>query len=177
MIFCPGRSARRDYCRAQNDDRPDCKTERQPAGHFAGDQPEQCLLAAPPGIGRQSETDAPDRQAAYGIPFRGQPDVAGANYTGRLFCGSATRRHADEADGGRGAISQAKHIEAGAGAQDIPLLAAKPAGNPAQPGLGDGHHLYSHGAWLHLPCRRVGLVHASGAVVAGVDHAGARLFA
>jgi transposase len=49
--FCPARSTRRVYCRAQNNDRQQRKAECQPTGHSTGDQPRQRLLPAPPGVG------------------------------------------------------------------------------------------------------------------------------
>jgi putative transposase len=57
------------------------------------------------------------------------------------------------------------------------LSAAQAGGDAAQPGLGDGHHRYPHGARLRLsPCpRRLGhrrLVQPAGAELATVDHAG-----
>ena len=68
---------RRVCCRAQNDDRSHRTAQRQPPGHRAGDQPGSRLLHAAPGVRCRSEADAPDRQAAHGIPVRGQPNVAG----------------------------------------------------------------------------------------------------
>jgi hypothetical protein len=53
--------------------------------------------------------------------------------------------------------------------QDIPPSAAKAARDAPQSGLGDGHHLYSRGAGLHLSGCRAGLFHASGAVLAGIN--------
>jgi transposase-like protein len=40
-VFCPARSARRVWRRAQENDRSKIKTERQPPGRRAGDQPRQ----------------------------------------------------------------------------------------------------------------------------------------
>lgn len=54
------------------------QAERQPPGHRAGDQPGQRLRHASPGVGCRSEADAPDRQAAHGVPHRGPPDAAGS---------------------------------------------------------------------------------------------------
>ena len=105
---------RRVCCRAQENDRFHCEAERQPPDHCVGDQPGQRLLQAAPGIRRRSETDAPDRQAAHGIPLRRQPDVAGAAGPGRLRGRAAARCYADEADGYRGALSQVEHLETGA---------------------------------------------------------------
>ena len=38
-----------------------------------------------------------------------------------------------------------EHLEAGAGAQDLPLPAPQPGGDAAQPGLGERHHLDDFG--------------------------------
>ncbi len=56
------------------------------------------------------------------------------------------RLHVDEAHGDRGPLPSAEHLGTGAGAQDLPLSAEKAAHHPAQPSLGDGHHLHSDGA-------------------------------
>jgi hypothetical protein len=157
---------------AKKNDRSHRQAERQPSGKGAGDQPGQRLLQAAPGVGRRSEADAPDGQAAHGIPLRGQPDVAGPIGPGRVHSRAAARCHVDEAHGHRGALSQAQHLETGSGAQDLPLPAAETAHHPAQSGLGDGHHLHSHGARVHLSRRRAGLVNPSRPDMARVDHAG-----
>jgi transposase InsO family protein len=44
--------------------------------------------------------------------------------------------------------------------------------HPAQPGLGDGHHVHPDGAWLRLPGCGGGLVQPPGTGVEAVDHAG-----
>src|SRR3954462_1670761 len=41
----------------------------------------------------------------------------------------------DEADGHRGALPQAEHLEASAGAQDLPVSATRDDDRPSQPGL------------------------------------------
>ncbi len=56
-----------------------------------------------------------------------------------------------------------------------PYLLRKLAVTRPRPSLGDGHHLYSDGAGLHLFGHRTGLVHAPGSGKAGVDHLGGRL--
>ncbi len=56
-------------------------------------------------------------------------------------------------------ISEAEHFETGAGAQDLSPSAAQTAHHPARSGLGDGHHLHSNGARLHLSRCFAGLVH------------------
>lgn len=50
--FWPALSARRVCWRAQENDRSDGQTQRQPSGHCSGDQPGQYLLQAPSSIGR-----------------------------------------------------------------------------------------------------------------------------
>ena len=86
-------------CRAQKNDRSQRKAERQPPGHRAGHQPGQRLLQAPPGVGRRSEADAPDRQTAYGIPVRGQPHAARSAGSGRVQGRALARCNADETHG------------------------------------------------------------------------------
>ena len=54
----------------------------------------------------------------------------------------------------------------GAGAQGAPLSAARPGIRAAEPGMGDGHRLHSHGEGLRLSRRRARLVLAARAVVA-----------
>ena len=58
------------------------------------------------------------------------------------------------------------------GAQDLSVFAARNGDCPAQPGVGDGHHLHPDGAWLRLSGRRARLVQPSRAVVACIDHNG-----
>ena len=132
----------------------------------------QCLLHASPRVGRRSEADAPDRQAAHGVSLRGQPHAAEPAGAGRLQGRAAARCHADEAHGHRGPLSQAEHVETGTGAQDLSLSAPEAAYHPPQSGLGDGHHLHSDGPRVHLPRGCAGLVHPARSGVAGVDHAG-----
>ena len=108
------------------------------------------------------------------LPVRGQPDAAGHADWRKARGRAPARRDADEADGDRGDLSPAEHLEAGAGAQDLPLSAAQPGGDAAQPGLGDGHHLRADGAGLRLSRRRRRLVQPQGPGLAAVDHAGRR---
>jgi putative transposase len=63
-----------------------------------------------------------------------------------------------------------KHAEAGAGAQDLSLPAARAGGDAAEPGLGHRHYLHPDGAGLRLPRRHRRLVQPAGAGLAGVDH-------
>ena len=95
-------------------------------------------------------------------PFAGSRmlrDLLGARARDR----PPARRHADEADGDRGALSPAEHLEAGAGAQDLSLSAAQAAGDAPEPSLGNGHHVdtvgefpvgYSARGGLHEPSSR-----------------------
>jgi putative transposase len=149
LSHCPAGDCKA-ICRegAQENDRSQREAERQPPGDRAGDQPGQRLLQAAPRLGCRFETDAPHRQAAHGVPLRGQPDVAGPAGAGRLQGRAAACCHAHEAHGHRGSLSEAEHFETGAGAQDLSLPAAKTAHHPAQSGLGDGHH-------LHPPSRQI----------------------
>ena len=125
-----------------------------------------------PVSGSRSRTHAPDRQAASGVPLRGGADVApsfGCQWEqGR----TASCEDADAADGDRGAVPASAHDEAGAGAQDLPVSAARHGGRAAEPGLGDGHHVHPDGEGLCLSRRGARLVLAARAVVAGVDHDG-----
>jgi hypothetical protein len=56
-----------------------------------------------------------------------------------------------------------------------PYLLRFVAVEPAEPGVGDGHHLHPDGARLHLSRRRGRLVQPPGPVVARVDHDGGRV--
>ena len=76
-------------------------------------------------------------------------------------------RHADEAHGDRGDLSPAEHVETRAGPQDLSLSAARREGRAAEPGLGDGHHLYPDGARLRLSRRRRRLVQPARALAIG----------
>lgn len=69
--FCPGRSARRDCCRAQNDDRPFARIAGDTAGARVGDQPRQHLLSAQADLGGRPRDHAADRRVAHGLPVRG----------------------------------------------------------------------------------------------------------
>jgi len=45
----------------------------------------------------------------------------------------------------------------------------------AEPGVGDGHHLYPYGAWPRLSCRRCRLVQPARSLLASIDHHGSRV--
>jgi len=64
---------------------------------------------------------------------------------GRLAVATLMRRMGVE-----GAVPPAQHVQTHAWAQDLPVSAAQPGGRPAEPGLGDGHHLHSDGTRLCL---------------------------
>ena len=108
-----------------------CQAARHSRGYRAGDQPWQHLIPAAPSVGRRSETDAPDPQAAYGAPFRGESDVAGAAGTEEFHGPSAARCHTDEAQKHRGVASQAEHLGTGRGAQYLPRAFAETGHRPA----------------------------------------------
>ena len=61
---------RRVCCRAQDDDRPGPRAERQPPGGAPRDQPEQRVLPAATGLGRRSGAHAPDRRCIWSIRSR-----------------------------------------------------------------------------------------------------------
>ena len=86
----------------------------------------------------------------WSIPFAGsrmlRDLLAGRGLHGR----ASACRHADEAHGHRGALSQAQHLQAGARPPDLSLSAAQAADHPTEPGLGHGHHVHPHGARLCL---------------------------
>ena len=71
----------------------------------------KCVRARP-GCRRSPETDAPDRQAAHGIPMRGRPAVAGSAGPGSLQGRAVARCHADGVDGSSGTGSSAPAREA-----------------------------------------------------------------
>ena len=84
-------------------------------------QPGQRLLPAPSGVHRRSRDHAAAGRIASRLSVRGQPDAARPAGRRGLAERPAARRHADEADGHRGALSQAQHLEARAGSQDLPI--------------------------------------------------------
>jgi putative transposase len=56
--------------------------------------------------------------------------------------------------------------------QDVPVSAARDGDCPAEPGVGDGHHLHPDGTRLCLSGRCARLVQPSRAVVGRIDHHG-----
>lgn len=83
--------------------------------------------------------------------------------------------HGDGANGNRGALTQAEHLQPGTRSQIPPFSAPKTAHHSAQSGLGDGHYLHSHGAGLHLPRCLAELVHPARPGMARVEYSGGRL--
>src|SRR3546814_19247604 len=77
-------------------------------------------------------------------------------------------RGADEADADRCDLPPAEHVEAGAGAQGLPLPAAQAGGDATEPGLGHRYYLRADGARLRLPRRHRRLVQPACAGVAGL---------
>lgn len=59
--------------------------------------------------------------------------------------------------------------------QDLSISAARHGDHAPEPGLGDGHRLYSDGARLRVSRGRAGLGEPPGCVVATVDHNGGGL--
>ncbi len=118
---------RRVFCRAQEEDRPQLKAQRQPAGHCAGSQPGRSLLQAATGAGQRPEADAPRIDRVHTeFPFAGSRMRCGLPVQQARPGRAAAYRHADEADGHRGPLPQAGQLETGAGAQGLPLSAAPP---------------------------------------------------
>ena len=75
-------------------------------------------------------------------------------------------------DGHRCAGTEAAHDEAGAGAQDLPVSAARDDDRPAQPGVGGGYHLRADRARVPVPGGDHRLGEPGGAGVAAVEHDG-----
>ena len=94
--------------------------------------------------------------------------VGGRGVQGR----PSSREDADAADGDRDALSPSAHDQARARPRGLSVPAARPDDRAAEPGVGDGHHLHSDGAWLRLSGRGARLVQSPGAVVAAVDYHG-----
>ena len=117
-----------------------------------------------------------------GIPWRDLPERFGAwkavhtrfsRWAENGVWENLCKHLAADADNAYARIdSIAQHLEAGAGAQDLPVSSAPCAGDAARSGLGNGHHLYSDGAGLRLSRRRGRLVQPPGAGVAGLHHHG-----
>ncbi|RIA78972.1 hypothetical protein C1645_841921, partial [Glomus cerebriforme] len=125
-------------------------------------------------IAKQAKALGISRGIASRTALRGEPDAAGSpQQRGRrdwpLPC-----RDADEAPAHRGTLPQTEHLEAYAGAQDLPVSAAGANDRQTQSGLGDGHHLRSNGAWVCLLGGRDRLVQPPGPVLAAIDHHGGR---
>ena len=105
-------------------------------------------------------------------PFAGQPDASDFSGPRGIRCRAPPHRQADEADGGRGDLSPAQHVQTCAGAHDLPVSPAQAAGDAAQSGLGDGYHVYPNGAGLRLSCGRRRPVQPEGSGMEVIDYAG-----
>ena len=84
-------------------------------------------------------------------------------------------RRLDGQDGAGADLPAAAHDGSTSRAPGLPVFAAGFGDRPAQPGLVQRHHLYSHATWLPLPGRDHGLGDPQGAVLAGVQHNGCRV--
>ena len=133
------------------------------------------LLQAPPGLARRPARHAADRRTASGAPVRA-PHAARFSGPGGHCDRPPACRNSDEAHGNRGDLSPTEYVEPRARPQYLPVSATGRDGRAAQPGLGDGYHLYPDGARLRLSRRRRRLVHPARAFASGVDHDGGRLF-
>ena len=89
----------------------------------------------------------------------------------RLYRRAAACGDLHEADGHPGVVSQAEHVETGAGPQSLSLSAEKAGCDAPEPGLGHGHYLHSYGARFCLSGRRSGLVQPQGSGLAAIDDA------
>jgi hypothetical protein len=87
---------------------------------------------------------------------------------GRLHVATLMKRMGIEA-----IYRRAQHVQTCAGAHDLPVSSAQAAGDAAQSGLGDGHHVYPHGAGLRLSCGRRRLVQPEGSGMEVIDYASA----
>jgi len=137
--------------------------------------PWQHLLSAAASVGSRPRADATARRAASGVPFRREPDAARSSGCRGMQGGPSACEDADEADGDRGALSPPAHHQARAWPQDLPVSTARPGDHAAEPGLGDGHHVYPDGARLRLSGRRARLGEPPRAGVEAVDHDGSFL--
>ena len=131
-------------------------------------------LPRPVSAGRPRD-HAAARRVASGVPFRRLADVARSAGCRGMQDRPSACEDADAADGDRGAVSPAAHHQAGARPQDLSVSAARSGDRAAEPGVGDGHHLYPDGARLRLSGRGARLVQPSRAGVAAIDHHGSRV--
>ncbi len=73
-------------------------------------------------------------------------------------------------DGASGDGARAAHEPAAPGPPDLPVSPREDRRCPAEPGLGDGHHVHPAGAGVVLPGRHHRLALAGDPVVAAVEH-------
>ena len=151
---------------------PRARSADHQAGESSEHQPWQRVLPAAAGVGDRPGGHAASRSAASGVSLRRLANVARPAGCRGIQDRPASREDADEADGDRSTLSPSADDEARAGAQDLSVFAARNGDCPAEPGVGDGHHLHSDGTWLRLSGSRARLVQPSRAVVACIDHNG-----
>ena len=115
---------------------------------------------------------ASHRRAAPGAACVRQPDAARsaeptARHGGRAqVCGDV-----DAKDGHRGHLPAQEHFQAPSPAHRVSLPTAGPDHQSAEPCVGRRHHLHPDGAWLCVPVRGDGLVHAQSPLLAPLEHA------
>ena len=138
----------------------------------AGHEPRRGVLPAAAHQRGRSGADAPHRRVAPGVPLHGRATAAPATAARGRAGRPAPHRHAHAAHGHRGAGAAARHQQARAGPQDLPVPAAQAGDRPFQPGLGAGHDLHPDGARLRVPDGRGGRGQPPGAGAQGGHHAG-----
>src|SRR5512135_1559018 len=167
-IFWPARSVA-SAMRAQNDDRPDAWAADRAPGAAAGLVAFVGVLPAAADAGSRLGIDAAHRRAASGAPVRGCADAARHAAPGGISGRSQAGGHADREDGYRGALPAPQHQPPPCRPPSPSLSAAWTDHRPAEPGLGDGHHLYPDAARVRIPDGGAGLGHPPGPGVAAVD--------
>jgi len=98
--------------------------------------------------------------------FVGSPEYS------RIPGGKGSYPPLDAGHGHRVAGSQARYQQAAAETSDLSLSVAGHDHRKTQSGLGNRHHLYSHGAGIYVPNRNYGLGHQKGPLLATVKYIG-----
>ena len=125
------------------------------------------------GDAAESAPDAIDRRGVYPSSLLRQPQdvrvVAAARLWSQPQAGATAAAHDGAGVGG----AQAQHEPPGAGAQDLPVPAARGADRPSRSGVVCRHYLHSSGPRVCVPHRRDGLVQPLRARLGGIgDHGG-----
>ena len=141
----------------------------------AGGDPFQRLLPSQGGLGSGPVPDGRERPAVPGNPIlrvAADEGLAGEAWsTGEPEAGAA----ADAGHGATGHLTEAWHQPTGVGGQGLSVPVEERQDHPAQPGVGGGHHLPSHGPGLPLHGGNHGLAQPVRGGLAAVQHTGSRL--